>query len=90
MNDNLGVRDLAIFKTMNMYLAAAIMAGGYVLDSVENSDPEHVIFCFEGNSSDLLEIEKNWSKRTLMVNARSYSEALWEIRGQIKEARIKR
>lgn len=72
-----------ILKTSNFYLAAAVVSEGYKIASIDRADVRHLKFCFEGDQ--LGEIESKWDDNSLMVNARSYAEAIRDIKLKIHQ-----
>lgn len=70
-------------KTSNFYLAAVYLAKGAELKGIDSSDMRHLKFEFDG--LDFAQIEFEWDHKTLMVNARSYSESIKDIKLKIHQ-----
>lgn len=77
-------------ETSNFYLASAIVASGFKIESVNRDDPSHVKFIFDDSKSiptqiTLKSIEDQWDEKTLQVNAREYAEAIREVKMKIHQ-----
>lgn len=75
-----------MLKTTDIYFAAALSVLGGVLESIDRTDPRHMIFEFkpktlsnplpEAPAVDLDDIERRWANRDLPINAPEYAEAI--------------
>lgn len=80
-------------STSDVYLAAACLALGYKLETVDRHDPRHMNFEFsaevktgalgELSRKDLDAVETEWANRTLFVNAFDFSEAIKRMKSII-------
>jgi len=72
-----------VTRTTNFYLAAVFLSEGAELIGIDKSDMRHLKFEFDGK--DLTQIEFQWDHRLLQINARSYSEAIKDIKMKIHQ-----
>lgn len=72
-----------IYKTSNFYLAAAFLSCGIQMVDIDQGDKRHLKFCFDGDQWKA--IETKWDTNSLMVNARSYAEAIRDIKLKIHQ-----
>lgn len=72
-----------VCKTTNFYLAAAFLSKGANLVMIDQSDLRHLKFVFEGK--DLDQLEQEWDRHTLMINAREFSEAIKDVKLKIHQ-----
>lgn len=74
-------------KTSDIYFASALSALGAKLESIDKTDPRHMVFEFSSPESssdaipkfavlDLDYIERGWLNKVLPVNAPEYAEAI--------------
>ena len=80
-------------KTSDVYLAAACLALGYKLETVNRTDPRHMQFEFaspiqtgtlgELSQLELDVIEVEWANRSLLVNAFDFAEAIKRMKSVI-------
>lgn len=80
-------------KTSDVYLAAACLALGYKLETVDRKDPRHMNFEFVGNirtgelgslvKDSLEDIETKWVNRSLVVNGWDFAEAIKRMKSII-------
>lgn len=83
-------------KTSDVYLAAAFLSLGFVLEKVNRADPRHMIFEFSnptpisvtGNLGELIRqelvtVETMWANRVLTVNAFDFAEAIKRMKSII-------
>lgn len=82
-----------LVRTTDIYFAAALSVLGGVPESIDKTDPRHMVFEFkprslsaplpEGPSVDLEEIERRWANRDLPVNAPEYAEAIRRMKSLV-------
>lgn len=72
-----------ITKTSNFYLAAGLIASGVHLLTIDSTDKKHLRFVFD--DIRIAAIEKAWDEYSLEVNARSYAEAIRDIKLKIHQ-----
>jgi len=71
------------FKTKDLYFAATLIALGYEIISLESISPKSFQFNFNIESQKLAEFENNFWQRKLLVDARTFSDSIKEIKTRI-------
>ena len=69
--------------TKDIYLAAAFLASGATLVSVDRTDPLHQEFQFEPSKGDLDDIMGQYVNRRLTINVADYRDALQRIKSAL-------
>ena len=73
--------------TSNFYLAAAFIASGLSLSSVDDADKKHIRFGVTAKTQDHIdEIQREWDNKLLQVNAREYADAIRELKMRIHQS----
>lgn len=73
-------------KTSKMYFAAALMSLGAKKTGVDRTDPRHMKFIlsyslpFSDEEEWFVEREREWTERTLQVNAQMFVDAIQELK----------
>jgi len=70
-------------KTRDIYLAAALLTLGYVLQSVDKRDSKHQEFIFEISPTTLKSIELEYANERLVVNLAHLKNALQRMKSII-------
>ena len=74
--------DEHVVSTKDIYLAAAYLAIGAVLDDVKKDDPRHLRFVFLCDNVEL-DVEDSYINGKLMVSASKYAESIRHLKSII-------
>lgn len=78
-------------STKDIYLAAAYIALGALYDGADKSNPKQMIFYFkppeqteeDAQPFDFEKVERLWVNGILLVNAKSYAQALRDLKSVV-------
>ncbi len=79
---NKRLKELNLFSTQELSLAAAIVAWGFPLDSIDKTNPLRVTFIFLRNSGVDQAIQAYWNNSGT-VSPKIYFNALREVKSRI-------
>ena len=69
-------------ETKDLYLAAALHAEGCNYLGIDRTDPQRMVFTFEGGeNSD--RVEQEWYQNRLVVSATSYADSIKRMKSLI-------
>ena len=77
-------KEITLFKTPDVDLAAALLCTGFSIDATDNSNPSAVVFYF-AQTPQLEEVVRRYSVGDLKVDARDYSYCRKEIWRKVHE-----
>lgn len=75
--------ELKEFWTKDLYLAAAILAFGGILDKIDRTDRRHMKFYFRGNGLVLEELESDWTNGKVEGNLLAFATGIRRMKSEI-------
>ena len=68
------------FSTRDIYLAASLLSYGERIADVNNADPQHQVFIFDGDTQRLKQMQTEYLNSRLHVEVTGYRDALIKLK----------
>lgn len=77
------MKDVSVIKTKDFYIACVLRALGFPLSSLERTQRNLAIFVFEDKDSKAPEVISGYWDKKISIDARSFVEAINELKTRI-------